>query len=102
MHNVKGGLGGGWEALCRFRRIIRDFPHSKNGSRRRAAKHRHTGCMSDPGVTIIVVVVVVVVVVEAYYFIYIIVVVPPGLRPSFPPSVGITFFLFFASRCRTA
>ena len=37
------------------------FPHSKNGSRRRAAKHRHTGCMSDPGVTIIVVVVVVVV-----------------------------------------
>ena len=38
------------------------FPHSKNGSRRRAAKHRHTGCMSDPGVTIIVVVVVVVVV----------------------------------------
>ena len=37
------------------------LPHSKNGQWRMAAKYPHTGCMSDPGVTIIVVVVVVVV-----------------------------------------
>ena len=37
------------------------LPHSKNGQGRMAAKYPHTGCMSDPGVTIIVVVVVVVV-----------------------------------------
>ena len=35
------------------------LPHSKNGQWRMAAKYPHTGCMSDPGVTIIVVVVVV-------------------------------------------
>ena len=32
--------------------------------------------------------------VEAYYVLYLIVVVPPGLRPSFPPSVGIAFSCF--------
>ena len=62
--NVKGGrYGWGLASTVSILVYEKRLPHSKNGQWRMAAKHPHTGCMSDPGVTIIVVVVVVVVVV---------------------------------------
>ena len=42
------------------------------------------------------------VVVEADYVLYLILVVSHSLRPSLPPSVGMTFFLFVASRPQMA
>ena len=62
--NVKGGLGGGWEALCQFSFMKRDSPIRRMGSGE-WLQSIPTPVVSDPGVTIVVVVVVVV---EAYYF----------------------------------
>ena len=53
-------------------------------------------------VFVLVVVLVLVELIMSYIYIYIVIDVTSCLRPSFLPSVGITFFLFFASGCGAA
>ena len=65
------------------------LPHSKNGQWRMAAKYPHTGCMSDPGVTIIVVVVV-----EYNYILYILLFAVVRVSPLFFGRRNRCFFVF--------